>query len=448
MSARRADLPSADKMNTQTLQPDLGLFLKQMMAVLANNSMSTPEKLQHGAMLIQKKLDSSQASVMLFDEDKQELKVVAATRKEIVGLAQPLSPSSVSGYVCMFKQALLIEDIATDDRFACRSAKYKTSSLMSVPLLSDQDRIIGVVNVSDKAENQVFTSLDLHILLEYAGWITPLIENLCMLDLLEKEKERYRDLAQELEVKQTELMIASTERAELVQMVVHDFKSPLSAVISNMDLLSYLGPSEDQKPIIETVFKGASKLLDMIDEFLHIARIDEYNDRGVVPRPVPFQPLLRGQIEDILPVARAKNIMIENTCDLDIQVLGDPMLLGHLVQNLLSNAVKYTPANGRVVMGCESWDSRRAADPGRRVFKFWIEDNGEGIEDHYKETVFDKFVRTESSLKSGIKGTGIGLFICRKIVTMFHGKIWVEDASPCGSRFCFILFIPEEDSIG
>lgn len=450
MSARRADLPSAVDMNTfaPVLQPDLGLFLKQMMAVLANRSMSTSDKLQHGAMLIQKQLGSSQASVMLFDEDKLELKVVAATRHELVGLTQPLSPHSVSGYVCTFKQPLLIEDIASDDRFACRSAKYKTSSLMSVPLLSDQERVIGVVNVSDKAGNGVFTESDLDILLEYAGWITPLIENLCMLDLLEKEKERYRDLAQELEVKQTELMIASTERSELVQMVVHDFKSPLSAVISNMDLLSYLGPTETQQPIIETAFKGASKLLEMIDEFLHIARVDEYQDRGVVPKAVPFQPLLRAQLDELLPVARAKNITIENTCELETPVLGDPMLLGHLIQNLLSNAVKYTPANGRVVLGCESWDSRRTGDPSRRVFKFWIEDNGEGIEDCYKETIFEKFVRTESSIRNGIKGTGIGLFICRKIVTMFHGKIWVENALPQGSRFCFILFIPEENSRG
>jgi len=53
-------------------------------------------------------------------------------------------------------------------------------------------------------------------------------------------------------------------------------------------------------------------------------------------------------------------------------------------------------------------------------------------------------VRTDTSLESGIKGTGIGLFVCRKIVTMFGGKIWVEDVVPRGSRFCVILFASEE----
>lgn len=425
------------------IEPDLGLFLRRMMGILACRSKSPAEKLRLGGVLIQERLGSSQASVMLFDEDRQELKVVAATRQEIVGLCQPLSPRCVSGYVCTFKEPLLITDIAADGRFCCRSAAYRTASLMSVPLLSEQGSVIGVINVSDKEGGGAFSQADLGLLLEYAGWVTPLIDNIVVLDRLEKEKERYRDLAQELEIKQKELIMASTERAELVQMVVHDFKSPLSAVISNMDLLTYLGPSESQRPIIETAFKGASKLLEMIDEFLHVARVDELHERGFSPMPVSFLPLVESQLAEIAPLARDKGIVIENGCALDVRVLGDRMLLGHLVQNLVSNAVKYTPENGLIRLGMDSWESRRTEDPSRTVLKFWVEDNGEGIEDSYKETVFEKFVRTERSMESGIKGTGIGLFVCRKIVSMFQGRIWVEDATPKGSRFCVILFIPD-----
>jgi signal transduction histidine kinase len=420
-------------------------FLRSMMAILGSRSMTAAEKLHCGGMLIQSRIKSRNASVMLFDEDKKELKVVAASRKEIVGLTQPLSPESISGYVCTHKIPLLIKDIETDSRFCCRNGNYRTKSLISVPLLSDQEQVIGVINVSDKEGGRPFTESDLSALLEYAGWITPLIESLGMFERLEKEKQRYQDLAQELEIKQKELIVSSTERSELVQMVVHDFKSPLSAVISNMDLLSYLGPSESQKPIIETAFKGASKLLEMIDEFLHIARVDECQERGVIPGPVSFLPLVREQIEALRPLAREKNMTIDNQCGLDVRVLGDPMLLGHLVQNLISNAIKYTPKDGLIRIGMDTWESRRAADPTHTVLKFWVEDNGEGIEDRYKESIFDKFVRTEKSIESGIKGTGIGLFICRKIVSMFQGKIWVEDVIPQGSRFCVILFIPEEN---
>ena len=425
------------------IESDIGQFLRSMMAILASRAMTAPEKLHYGGMLIQTRVKSRSVSVMLFDEDSRELKVVAAGRSEIVGLAQPLSPESISGYVCTHKMPLLITDIDTDSRFCCRNGNYKTKSLISVPLLSDQEQVIGVINVSDKEEGDPFTESDLSVLIEYAGWITPLIESLVMLERLEREKVRYQDLAQELEVKQKELMVASTERSELVQMVVHDFKSPLSAVISNMDLLSYLGPSESQKPIIETAFKGATKLLEMIDGFLHIARVDEFQERGVIPVPVSFLPLIRQQIEALEPLAREKSMTLENQCASDVQVLGDPMLLGHLVQNLISNAIKYTPRGGIIRIGMGIWESRRTADPTNTVLKFWVEDNGEGIEDCYKESIFDKFVRTQKSVESGIKGTGIGLFICRKIVNMFQGKIWVENVVPHGSRFCVILFIPE-----
>jgi signal transduction histidine kinase len=420
-------------------------FLRNMMTILASRSMTAAEKLHCGGMLIQSRIKSRNASVMLYDGDKKELKVVAASRKEIVGISQPLSPESISGYVCTHKVPLLIKDIDTDSRFCCRNGSYRTKSLISVPLFADQGQIIGVINVSDKEGGGPFTEADLSALLEYAAWITPLIESLAIFEKLETEKVRYQELAQELEIKQKELIIASTERSELVQMVVHDFKSPLSAVISNMDLLSYLGPSESQKPIIDTAFKGATKLLEMIDEFLHIARVDDCEEKGVVIRPVSFLPLVLEQIEALMPLAREKNMSIENGCKLDVQVLGEPMLLGHLVQNLVSNAIKYTPANGVIRIGMGAWESRRTGDPTHTVLKFWVEDNGEGVEDRYKESIFDKFVRTEKSVESGIKGTGIGLFICRKIAAMFGGKIWVEDVKPHGSRFCVILFIPEEN---
>lgn len=428
---------------TVFLQSDLSQFLKAMTAILASRAMTLAQKLDNGGRLIQDTVRAGQASVMLYDAETNQLKVVAATRPEIVGMTQTLSPDSVSGYVCTAKEPLLITDIATDCRFPCRASSYRTTSLISVPLLCGQSSVIGVINVSDKDGGEPFSKDDLDVLLEYAGWITPLIETLCVQDRLEKEKERYRELAQELEAKQQELLIASTERAELVQMVVHDFKSPLSAVISNMDLLSFLGPSEAQKPIIETAFKGASKLLEMIDEFLHLARLDEWQGRGAEPRPVNLSALVQAEVDAQLPVARSKDIRIENRCAVEAAVWGDEVLFGHLIQNLISNAVKYTPDNGRIILGMETWASRRASDPGQTVLKFFVEDDGPGIEDAYKERIFEKFVRTDTSRQSGIKGTGVGLFICRKIVTMFRGKIWVEDAAPHGSRFCVIFFVAE-----
>lgn len=167
---------------------------------------------------------------------------------------------------------------------------------------------------------------------------------------------------------------------------------------------------------------------------------------GAWSHPLPglsFLPLVHEQVE-ALRLAREKNMTIENRCELDVQVLGDPMLLGHLVQNLISNAIKYTPVNGRIRVGMGTWESRRTADPTHTVLKFWVEDDGEGIEDRYKESIFDKFVRTEKSVESGIKGTGIGLFICRKIVNMFQGKIWVEDVTCMAADFASFFSSPRK----
>ncbi|MCA1743221.1 MAG: sensor histidine kinase, partial [Desulfonatronovibrio sp.] len=71
-------------------------------------------------------------------------------------------------------------------------------------------------------------------------------------------------------------------------------------------------------------------------------------------------------------------------------------------------------------------------------------DNGEGVPDDMKQSIFDKFFRMQKDVN--IQGTGVGLYICGRIADMLGGKVWVENASPCGSRFCATMFSREDNN--
>ncbi|NCC23752.1 MAG: GAF domain-containing protein [Deltaproteobacteria bacterium] len=421
-------------------------FVLQMLSVLTDQKHRLEDRLQKSIGILLASVQARAGSIMLAEGRDKTLKIMAATNERIRGKVLPIDPHSVSGYVSVHLEPLLVEDINQDLRFGRRGGSYQTDSLLCVPLLSEHGNgLLGVVNASDREDDESFTVGDLDLMVGYARIVAPMVENVCLLERVRQEKELYERTARELEIKQRELELTGRERDELVQMVVHDFKSPLSAVISNLDLLLYMGLEGEQEAIAGTALKGASSLLQMINDFLDIARIDHWRERSGKLVPVDLQAAAQEVADELRPMSEAKGQVMIVPDSEAVMVMADGDLLRHLLQNLFSNAVKYTPEGGRIAMGWSTWESRRKQDPYGKVVKFWVEDDGPGVADDLKEAVFEKFLRTREARDSNVQGTGIGLFFCRKIATLLQGRIWVEDAEPHGSRFCVILFRSEDE---
>jgi hypothetical protein len=109
-------------------------------------------------------------------------------------------------------------------------------------------------------------------------------------------------------------------------------------------------------------------------------------------------------------------------------------VIEEVFSNLLSNAVKYSPPGSRVVVDFQNEANR---------WKVMVADQGIGIPNEHKESIFDRFERGE---RGGIKGMGLGLAIAKRTVDLHNGKIWVEDNTPRGS--VFIVELPKERTGG
>lgn len=421
----------------------LNLIL-QAIKILTDRTASLEERLDKSLEVILEGIRANNGSIMIADEQGIELKVLAATKKHIIGKKQPVNPNSISGKSFLDKQPVFIRDIHQDPEFAPRARpdNYQTSSLMSIPLFSAGDNsVYGVVNASDRHDNTCFEPGDLELLMDYGAWISPMLQNTFLMDAISNEKDRYKALSYELELKQKQLLTANAQRSELVQMVVHDFKSPLSAVISNLELLSYIGMTEEQEPVVSTAQDGSQKLLEMINEFLELARVDDFMESSEFQN-VSLTEVVREEADIARSIAEAKNISFEVLSDVEVLVWGQTKMIHHLVSNFISNALKYTPENGSVKVFWNLKKSIRRTDKYPVVITFCVEDSGEGVPEEMKQSIFDKFVRMKKDVN--IQGTGVGLYICKRIADMLGGKVWVEDANPCGSRFCATMFSRED----
>jgi PAS domain S-box-containing protein len=220
-------------------------------------------------------------------------------------------------------------------------------------------------------------------------------------------------------------------RDDLLSSIYHDLRSPLSNVISSMDVLANM-LKLDGNPAILSLFniavRSTERIQRLTNSLLDINRLEA--GQPIVNRQlVSPQSLVQDALDAVSPIAKNKSqeISAELTEDLPPVTIDGDMIRRVLI-NLTENAVKFTPPEGIIKIG--------AALDGKWV-RMWVEDSGPGIPDEKKESIFDKFTRLHG--KDGPAGFGLGLAYCRLAVEGHHGRIWIEDASKTGARFIFTL---------
>ncbi len=227
-------------------------------------------------------------------------------------------------------------------------------------------------------------------------------------------------LSRKLKEKQRELQ-------DFVSVVAHDLQQPLSAVKGNVELIrDFYGARFDAQGLefVHAAVRTADRMAEMIDALLGYARAgrdrapEENLDLGEIVGAV------RADLAELISRSRAVVEVDELPA-----VSGDAVTLAQLFQNLIANAIKFHGDHDpRIVVGGQR--------QGERAL-LWVRDNGMGIPEKSRETVFAPFRRLSQA--KGRPGSGIGLATCKKIVEQHGGRIWVESGLGQGSTFYFTL---------
>jgi PAS domain S-box-containing protein len=221
---------------------------------------------------------------------------------------------------------------------------------------------------------------------------------------------------------------------ELVALVSHELRNPLSTIIAYTEmLLDDPGLAGDHRHLTAVIERHSAHMSGLVDDLLEMARL-ESGQVGIDPRAVPLARIVRESTDDRRPAAEVKHLTMTVDVPRHLPVYADPVRLRQVLDNLVSNAIKYTPAGGNIAI-----KGHRAESPADAVLT--VTDSGIGIPAEQYPHLFDRFFRASNAVSAGIKGTGLGLSITKAIIEAHAGSITARPAGPDGGT-TFTLTLP------
>jgi len=220
-------------------------------------------------------------------------------------------------------------------------------------------------------------------------------------------------------------------RNDLISMIYHDLRAPLTNVVSSLDVLEATLSDDDPtlKPLLDIAIRSTERIQRLTNSLLDLRQLEAGQPLGN-RQFASLAMLTEDAIEIVLPVVENKRQEISVFIPEDLPaVYIDSDMIRRVITNLLENAVKYTPAGSKIYIGARQEDDK--------MVLMWVQDTGPGIPLEERERIFDKFTRLHG--RGGAKGLGLGLAFCRLAIEAHGGRIWVEDGPVTGACFKFTL---------
>lgn len=224
-------------------------------------------------------------------------------------------------------------------------------------------------------------------------------------------------------------------RREFTSNVSHELKTPLTSISGFAEVLS-AGLFKSDADVVHfgsLIRKEAKRLLAMIEEIMHLTRIEE-NREKVHREPVCLPEIIRDIVEFMEPMLVEKKVTVHCTLE-QATVLGDKGLLREMAMNLIDNAVKYNLPGGHVYVSV-----RKRGDH----IDFAVKDTGIGIPEDKQKRVFERFYRADTSRSRKISGSGLGLSIVKHIAEYHNGTITLRSKENHGTEI--IIHLPSGNS--
>ncbi|MBQ9349089.1 MAG: response regulator, partial [Oscillibacter sp.] len=253
--------------------------------------------------------------------------------------------------------------------------------------------------------------------------------------VLRVQMEAANRLRMELELEKEKQ--AYEAKSEFLFNISHDIRTPMNAIVGFTDLArKHLHEPEKLGNYLEKVHESNGHMLSLIDNLLEMSQIDS-GHITLKMEPCSLREELEVAVGFLRPQAEEKNISLAFQTDLpEGQVLTDIQRFRRIMMNLISNAIKFTPPDGSVRVTASAGE---VSESGYVRCQFQVADTGVGMTEEFMKHIFKAFEREESSTRSGVMGSGLGLSIVKNLLDVMGGSIQVESEKGKGSTFTVSL---------
>jgi PAS domain S-box-containing protein len=290
---------------------------------------------------------------------------------------------------------------------ALRLIRWKVRSLMIVPLVARAETI-GTLVLGMADSERIYAASDLAFATDLGSRIAMALDN-----------ARLYDNAQ----------LAIHARQELLAMVSHDMRSPLSGILLSVGALLESAPEQERRRgrrQLERIKQSVARMLFMVEDLLDMSSLEK-GHLSITWRDLPVNALIEDALELLLPIAQDHGVaLVDEPCTERLWVHCDRERVLQILSNLIGNALKFTPRGGKVAISCTAHEGKVHAK---------VKDTGPGISPELLPVLFD---RERRPAPAG-KGRGLGLFICKGIVEAHGGTIWAESRPGEGATVHFTL---------
>ena len=289
-------------------------------------------------------------------------------------------------------------------------------SILIIPVFS-MGSYWGFISFLTYSDERFYTSAEKELLRTGGILIASAIEN----HETSKELMRERDEAQ----------THTKAKSEFLSRMSHELRTPTNAIIGMADVAK-ISPEKTEQ-CLEKIGASSRHLLGILNDVLDISKI-EVNKLELDTREFDLGKMLQN-VSDVIKVKtdeKKQNFVLKGDA-FERMILGDELRLSQVLLNLLSNAIKFTPEEGNILLSCKV----RESTDNEAIIRFEVKDSGIGLTSLQQEKLFQPFEQTGKDTARKYGGTGLGLVICKRLVGLMGGDIWVESESSKGTSFVF-----------
>jgi signal transduction histidine kinase/CheY-like chemotaxis protein len=220
----------------------------------------------------------------------------------------------------------------------------------------------------------------------------------------------------------------------------HEIRTPLNGIVGFTNILKETKLNDDQKEFVHIIEESSNNLLHIVNDILDFSKVTA----GKIEfEHIPFNIMekFESAIDSYAAKAAQKNINLNLFIDpaLPVEIMGDGTKISQIIINLLSNAVKFTDESGEIDISIVKGIDGANSTQNHVTVDFSVKDSGIGMTEEQQSKVFDAFSQADASTSRKFGGTGLGLTISSKFVSLMGGELRVESAVGEGTRFFFSL---------